>query len=151
MTKLIMKISMVLAFLALSSCANLSGSLLKDPEVNIANFKLTNITAQAVSMDLILDVNNPNPIPLNLDSVDYSLNFSGEKVTAGTMDQGVKIPASGKGQVTVPLTFAYNSVGSLLSGIMNRNFKKDYELTGTAKVGIFSIPFTKKGEVNLTK
>lgn len=151
MTKLIMKISMVLALLALSSCAGLTGSLLKDPEVNISNFKLTDITAKDVSIDLVLDVNNPNPIPLNLDSVDYSLNLSGEKVTEGTMSKGVSIPASGKGQVTVPLKFAYNSVGSLLSGIMNRNFKKEYELTGTAKVGLFSIPFTKKGEVNLTK
>ncbi len=151
MIKYFLKLSMVLALLVFSSCANLTGSLLKDPEVSITNFKLTDITAKSVSMDLILDVSNPNPIPLNLDSVNYALHLSGEKVSEGTMDQGVKIPALGKGQVTVPVTFAYNSVGSLLSGLMNHSFKKEYELTGSAKVGIFSIPFTKKGEVNLTK
>ena len=146
-----MKALLPLTLLVLSSCANLTGSLLKDPEVNISNFKLTDMTSKDISIDLVLDVNNPNPIPLNLDSVDYSLNLSGQKVTEGTMNKGVSIPASGKGQVTIPMKFAYNSVGSLLSGLMNRSFKKDYELNGTAKVGIFSIPFTKKGEVNLSK
>lgn len=137
--------------LLFSSCANLTKDLLKDPEVSIVDFNLTGITAQAVSMDLKLNVKNPNPIPLNLDSVTYALNLSGEKVTEGTFDKGISVPASGEGQVTVPLNFNFNSVGNLLSGIMNRSFKKDYELTGSAKMGIFSIPFQKKGEVNLTK
>ena len=53
--------------------------------------------------------------------------------------------------VTVPLKFKFNSVGNLLSGLINRSLKKDYELTGSAKMGFFSIPFNKKGEVNLAK
>jgi LEA14-like dessication related protein len=141
----------VLAVVVFSSCANMTQGLLKDPEVSILDFKLSGITSEDVSMDLQLNVKNPNPIPLALDEVTYSLNFSGEKVTEGTFNKGVNIPAIGEGKVTIPLKFKFNSVGNLLSGFINRKFTKEYELSGAAKVGLFSIPFIKKGEVNLAK
>jgi hypothetical protein len=34
---------------------------------------------------------------------------------------------------------------------MNRSFEKDYELTGAAKLGFISIPFSQKGTINLNK
>lgn len=148
---LIKKISLVAILLLTASCAQLTKDLLKDPEVNIIDFKLTGLSAEDISMDLNLNVKNPNPIPLKLDSVTYSLNFSGQQVTEGTFDKGLSVPATGESVVTVPLKFKFNSVGNLLSGLINRNLKKDYELTGSAKLGLFSIPFNKKGEVNLAK
>ena len=132
-------------------CSSLTENLLKDPEVNIVDFKLTGLSTTDVSMDLNLNVKNPNPIPLKLDAVTYALNFSGEKVTEGTFDKGISVPASGESQVTVPLKFKFNSVGNLLSGLINKSLSRQYELTGSAKLGMFSIPFEKKGEVNLNK
>ncbi len=134
-----------------SSCAQLTKNLLKDPEVTVADFKLTGMTAQDVSVDVNLNVKNPNSIPLNLDEVTYALNFSGQQVTEGNFNKGIQIPASGEGKLTVPLKFKFNSVGNIISGLINRSLTKEYELTGSAKLGIFSIPFSKKGEINLTK
>lgn len=148
---LIKKLILISVLLVTASCANLTKDLLKDPEVNIVDFKLTGITSQDVSMDLNLNVKNPNPIPLKLDSVTYALTFSGEQVTEGTFDKGLSVPATGESMVTVPLKFKFNSVGNLISGIFKNSLKKDYELTGSAKMGLFSIPFNKKGEVNLVK
>ncbi|MGZ3725753.1 MAG: LEA type 2 family protein [Pseudobdellovibrio sp.] len=133
----------------LTACADLTKNLLKDPEVKVIGFKLASVSAQDMAVEVNLNVKNPNPIPINLDQVDYALSFSGEKVTEGTFDKGIQIPASGEGQLTVPLKFKFNSVGNILTGLINRSFTKDYELVGSAKLGIFSIPFTKKGEINL--
>ena len=134
----------------MSACSSL-GPLLKDPEVKVLDLKMLGITAQGVDIDVGLNVKNPNPLPLNLDSVDYALSLSGEKVTEGTFEKGINIPANGEGVVRIPLKFQFQSVGNLLSGFINRSFKKDYELTGSVKLGIFSIPFVKKGEIDLNK
>jgi LEA14-like dessication related protein len=102
-------------------------------------------------MDLNLNVKNPNSIPINIDSVSYVLNFSGEKVTDGTLDKAIRLSAGGESQVSVPLKFKFNSIGNLLSGLFNNSKSRQYELTGFVKLGLFSIPFEKKGEVSLSK
>lgn len=134
-----------------SGCSQLTKDLLKDPEVKIVDVQLQKLDAQSVTVDLKLNVNNPNPIPLKLSSIGYSLKFSGEQVTEGQIDQGVDVPASGANDVTVPLTFKYNALGNLLTGLFKKTLSKEYELTGSAKVGLFSIPFNKKGQIEFKK
>jgi LEA14-like dessication related protein len=144
------KIFLVLLLL-ITGCASLTQDLLKDPEVKILDFAVTNINAESVSVNLKLNVNNPNPIPLKLGQVGYNLKLSGLQVTEGVFDQGIDIPATGANDVNIPLTFKYDAVGSLINSFLKKTITKDYELTGSAKVGFFSIPFNKKGEINFKK
>ena len=136
---------------SMSACSSLSKGLLKDPEVKVSDFKLVGIDSKGVHIDLGLNIKNPNALPLNLDEIEYALKVSGEQVTKGVFEKGISIPANGAGAVKVPLHFQFQSVGNLLSGIINRSFKKDYELNGTVKLGIFSIPFAQKGEIDINK
>jgi LEA14-like dessication related protein len=137
-------------WLMMSACSSFNG-LVKDPVVHVTEFKLANVSSEGVSIDLGLNVQNPNSVPLKLDAVNYALNISGEKVTEGTFDKGVNIPAGGEGTVYIPLKFQFTSVGNLLSGLMDRSLTKDYELTGSAKLGYISVPFVQKGTINLNK
>ncbi|MBC7421605.1 MAG: LEA type 2 family protein [Bdellovibrio sp.] len=130
------------------SCSTLT---LKDPEVNITSVDVANISAKDITLNLKLNIDNPNSVPLKLDKVSYALKFSGQDVTAWVIDQAVEIPANGKGDVIVPLRFQYNMVNNLISSFMKKTLEKEYELKGSAQLGILSIPFTKKGEVNLTQ
>lgn len=98
-----------------------------------------------------MNVKNPNSVALSLDKVAYELNFSGEKVTEGVFSDGLNVPALGESSVTIPFNFKFNSIGNILTGIINKTLTKEYELKGHAKLGIFSVPFSKKGEVNLKK
>jgi LEA14-like dessication related protein len=138
---------LLLFFLVFSGCSSLTSGLLKDPDVKVVDFKVTNVTLDDVAISVQMNIKNPNPIPLKLDSVSYALKFSGEQVTNGVFDQGINIPASGENNVSIPFTFKYSSVGNLISSLLKHTFTKDYELTGSAKLGLFSIPFAKKGEV----
>lgn len=141
----------VLATLVLSSCASLTKDLIKDPEVKVIDFSVTNVTLEDVSIAVKMNIKNPNPIPLNLDQVTYALKFSGKDVTEGTFSEGIKVPASGENNVTVPLKFKYSSLNSLVSSLFNNTFTKEYEINGSAKLGIFNIPFSEKGEVKFNK
>jgi LEA14-like dessication related protein len=147
-----MKLVLVLtAALYLSSCAYLNQNFLKDPEVNVVDFKVTHVTLEDISVAVKMNIKNPNAIPLKLDEVSYTLKFSGNEVTEGHFKDGVNIPASGQSDVTVPLQFKYSSVSSVISSLFKNTFTKEYEIAGTAKFGVFSIPFNKKGEVKFTK
>lgn len=150
MKSVALKVILVFSGLLMAACSTMSG-LVKDPEVRVAEFKLAGINSEGVNIDLGVNVKNPNQVPLKLDEIEYALNIAGEKVTEGVFDKGVNIPAMGEGTVFIPLKFNFTSVGNLLSGFMNRSFVKDYELTGSAKLGIFSIPFNQKGTIDLNK
>ena len=145
-----MKLVAVLLFAVLSSCAYLTQDL-KDPEVAVTDFTVTDVSVEEVAIDLHLNVKNSNPVALKVDQISYALNFSGKSVTEGIFDKGVNIPAAGENTVLIPLRFKYSSLGNILSSLLKNTYTKDYELSGTAKIGIFSIPFRKKGEVNFNK
>lgn len=145
-----MKLIIVILFtFGLTGCESLTKSFLKDPEVNVVEVKVVNINMSDISFAVTLNVKNPNGLELSLGKVTYELNLSGETVTEGTFSEGFKVPAFGQNNVIVPLKFKFKSVGNILSGIINRSFTKEYELKGTAQLGIFSIPFSKKGKVNI--
>ncbi len=144
-----MKLKAFLIILLLSSVVSCSMLSLKDPQVNVTNVDVANVSPQDLTLNLKLKIDNPNGIPINLDKVNYALKFAGKQVTEGTVDQKVSIPAKGAGEVVVPLKFEFKMLDSVLSGLLNNSMKKDYELNGSAQLGILSIPFNKKGEVNL--
>jgi LEA14-like dessication related protein len=135
----------------LLSCSSLTKNFLKDPEVKVLDLAITNISAQDISIDVKLNINNPNPVPINISKITYGLNFSGKNVTEGVFDQGIQVPSQGAGEVTVPLKFKYSAINSLIDGFMKKSLSKDYELTGAVDMGIFSIPFNKKGQIDLKK
>lgn len=126
-------------------------SLMKDPQVNITHVDVADISSQDITLNLNINIINPNGIPISLKKVNYALNMSGKKVTEGIFDQAVKIPANGQSDVVVPVKFKFNSFGDLVAGFLNKSASKEYELTGTADLGIISVPFTKKGEIDIHK
>lgn len=131
-----------------AGCASWTGKILKDPEVLLNHVEVSDISTKDISLNLRLIVKNPNSIPLKLNEINYSLRVADRMVTEGQVEKGINIPASGEGEVVVPLKFQYSTVGSIFEGLMKRTLTRDYEITGSAKVGIFSIPFAKKGEIN---
>lgn len=144
-------ITVLSSFVLYTGCSSIGKQLVKDPEVKVVDFNITDITLQDVSLNIVMNVKNPNPVPIKLDQISYNLKFSGEQVTEGVLSKGVNVPASGQSDVTVPLKFKYSSIGNLVTSLFKNTFKREYELEGRAKLGIFSIPFSKKGEVQFNK
>ena len=134
----------------LVACSQLSKSLVKDPEVKVADVKVQEIGLSSVKLAVKLDVLNPNPVAIRLDQIDYALKIAGAEVTKGSLDQGVSLEAKQNNVVIVPLQFTYNSAGQALRALMGASQDKTYEVAGNAKFGLFTIPFNKKGEINLS-
>ncbi len=140
---------LVLIPLLMTACTSLTKDLVKDPEVKIMDVDVEKVGLKDVLINLKLNIKNPNAVAIKLSKINYALQFSGKKVTEGVFDKGFEVPANGASDVVVPLNFEYNALSGLLDGLMKKSLSKDYELNGSAQVGIFSIPFTKKGELKL--
>jgi len=140
---------LLIALGILSGCTTFTTAPLKDPKVKVLDVKVSAISLTDVSIDVVMNIKNPNPKALTLDSLTYQLNISGETATEGTFSNGMHVPAWGEKNITFPLKFKFKSVGSILMGMINRTLTKEYELKGHAQFGIFTIPFLQKGDVNL--
>lgn len=137
-----------LAF-GLTSCASLTGDLLKDPEVQVMNVALKGLTMQDAMVDLKLNVKNPNIFALNLSKIKYALQLSGEQLTEGVFEQGANIPANGEASLVVPLKLKFNALNNLYAGFVKKTLTRKYTLSGAVDLGPFSIPFKQDGEINL--
>ena len=150
---------LVLMFSFLSGCASMDAvkkaAGIKDPTVSIAGMNISTLSAEGLTLQFVLDVDNPNPIPLNLAGFDYALMFDGKQLMAGEQRDKVNIKARDSSQVKVPVSLKFSDLSRLISGAMNKD-SLGYELKTAALVdlpviGIKKFPATKKGTFPVPK
>ena len=144
---------LILMFAVLSGCASMDAvkkaAGIKDPAVSIAGMNVSTLSAEGLTLQFVLDVDNPNPIPLNLAGFDYALKLDGKQLMAGEQRDKVNIKARGSSQVKVPVSLKFSDLSRLISGAINKE-NLGYELKTSALVdlpviGIKKIPASKKG------
>ncbi len=127
----------------------------KEPTVSIAGMNISSISAEGLTLQFALDVDNPNPIPLNLAGFDYTLMLDGKQLMAGEQRDKVKIKARGNSQVKVPVSLKFSDISQLISGATNKE-NLNYELKTAALVdlpviGVKKIPASNKGTFPVPK
>lgn len=151
--------SFALLIVFMSGCSSLDtvkkAAGLKDPAVSIAGMNISTLSAEGMTLQFTLDVDNPNPIPLNLAGFDYQLMLDGKQLMAGEQRDKVKIKAGGNSQVKVPVSLKFSDLSQLVSGAASKE-NLDYELKTAALmdlpvVGVKKIPASKKGTFPVPK
>ncbi|MCF6234766.1 MAG: LEA type 2 family protein [Gammaproteobacteria bacterium] len=142
-----------------TSCASLNAvkdaAGIKNPSVTLGGMKITDLTMENAGLALTLNVDNPNPIPINLAGFDYALLFDGKQLLAGEKRDQFKIDAQGVSTVTVPISLNFADLKKLYQGVLNQD-TLNYELQTTALVdlpviGVKKFPSTQKGEFPVPK
>jgi len=148
-----------LVFVIISGCASMDAikdaAGIKDPDVSVAGVNITNLSADGLTLQFDLDVNNPNAIPLNLAGFDYALMLDGKQLMAGEQRDKINIKANGNSQVKVPISLKFSDLSKLISGGMDKD-NLNYELKTAALVnlpviGVKKFPATKKGTFPVPK
>lgn len=144
-----MKRHLGLLILFLCACSSLPTSLEK-PDVNLQQVEVSD--ASLTNADLVFNflVKNPNPIPVSVDKVDYALNLNGRPFTKGALEKGLKVGAHESVMVPLPINVKYSDLSQSVVDILQRGSTK-YQLKGSVKVGLFSIPFEQTGNFNLSE
>ncbi len=147
--------SVLALILSVGACA----SLIKEPQVSLAEIGLSSIGISGATARVVLDVHNPNGFDLNAKNVEYTLFFTESMDTSAESTDWRAVaggqsadPVSLEGGETTPVTvlvpFDYSELGSAASSLL-RDGRLRYRFSGSftvgSPIGDLRIPFDRNG------
>lgn len=101
------------------------------PRLSVADLDVARIDASGASLDLRLELENPNDFPLSVGDLDYALDLAGSRV-ARVEDAGrLTVGRGGTGAWTVPVRIDFAEAGRALAQALTGGGAIDYRLDGT--------------------
>lgn len=140
---------------AAGGCSSLS---VQRPTASFRSANVTDVSAKGFTLNVDVDVANPNSFAIPLTNTDYSLNLGGSKLidNAKFKPAAANIPASGKGTVTIPVPLSFENLLAVSSAISKGGGTVKYGLdaglnfdTGMPVVGTQRVPFNYEGSLDV--
>ena len=120
------------------------------PVVTLRELQLADVSIKKLDVVLVLSVQNPNDVPLELATLSYGLKIEGHQVATGERAMGVTLRPASTDEVRVPVSVSYRDLGSIAAKVL-QNEAFGYEVHGVAgldtPVGVLDFPFARKGRV----
>lgn len=142
------KYLLAFSFLGLCSCASFWGTVLEKPKVDLDHVSLRDVTLKGGTLLFYVNVANPNKVDLKLDEITYKIFVNNKELSRAKTEKPVHVPKESTAQVEIPLPIEYGKVFSDLKELMFAE-STTYKIEGSAKFPLFSVPFTKEGQVKL--
>jgi len=135
--------------LALAGCKSL-GPFFAKPDVTFDHMAIGNVSLFESTLLLTFKIHNPNPMGVNVEAITYNLAIENNLFAKGTSEAGIRLPAAGSGNVTIPVTINHQEIFRSLPNLMTRDAVK-YNISGKFRVLGFDLPFQRDGNLNLPK
>ena len=143
-------IGMVAALAAVGGCSALGKQAFQQPVVKVTDIKLTGIGLTGGSMDVHVNVANPNDFRLDATRMTYNVALDSVQFATGTVDSRFTVEGNKSADITVPVNFTYAGIGAAGRQLLNTG-GVDYKLTGDVTVGTvignFTVPYTTTGRL----
>ena len=146
-------------FTILLSLLTLAGgcAAVQKPTAKFRGMEVGNVTARGFTMDLEVDVHNPNAVALPLDNAEYSLSLGGVDVVENTkVRPDARIPARGTGTVTIPVPVSFENLLAASRGIRQGGGKVQYGIdaglnfdSGLPVLGVQRVPLRHQGTLDV--
>ena len=136
----------------LAGCASLDDLVRsRTPDADLVGVRLADLTAEGVTLDLDVDVTNPNEVPLPIGAFEYAVTSGGAKLAAGDATLADSIPARGTGRVQVPVALRFDDVLAALRDV-RPGAVVPYDVAATitldaGPVGPIAVPLRRRGEL----
>lgn len=116
--------------LGLSACTPMVKQAFENqkPKVSVVDQRLTGLDFEKVSIAFGIQVDNPNPVGIDLQGLDYDLKLDGHSFVTGKQDQKMPIAAYGSSRIELPLSMTFKEIEQGLSGLKGKD-EVPYELT----------------------
>jgi len=145
----------VVVVLLSAGCSNLNQVMemanIDKPTVSMSDAQITGISFDQAQLEFTLDVNNPNPVPVQFAGFDYNFLVNGQQFLAGEQRDGVKIAANQTSQVKLPLALKFADILESFKSVSDSK-TLDYTLKTDALldlpvIGAAHIPAEKSGQL----
>ena len=138
-----------LVAVAAAGCASLGRSVFSEPVVTFKNIRVNGIGLDGGSLDVVLNVYNPNGFRLDATRLTYRL-LVGDSVPLGqgALDSRFTVQKNDSTEVRLPVTFTYRGLGAagqqlIRSGTVNYRVQGD--VTVSTPIGNFTRPYDRTG------
>lgn len=139
-------LALSIVFIA-AGCSTLKG-LAQKPKVNFHGLGVQGLSLSAATFVAQLEVENPNSFEIKVDHIDYGLKLNDKDMTAGQVDETLKVGGRERKMVEIPVRIKYADLIRAVKEFSETKQTK-FALTGKVKSGIFELPFEEKGEIDL--
>ena len=143
------------AAVAGAACSTLGRQAFQQPIVNLRDVKVRGVGLTGGSLDVLLNVYNPNHYRLDATRLTYRVALAGDSITlaSGALDSRFTVQDNDSTVVTIPVSFTYAGVGAagrsiLATGAVNYHVLGD--VTVGSPVGNFTIPYSSTGRFTTT-
>jgi len=99
------------------------------PEVRVRDVSITSVEPTGVSIELKLDVTNPNGFGIPLSGIDWQLSIGGVPAVTGRVELSQTIPAHGVAPVTASLVIDARDAIAVVEALAGG--ARDYQVTAT--------------------
>jgi LEA14-like dessication related protein len=129
-------------------CASLGIGPFKQPVVSLKNVLVRGIGLSGGSLDIVLNVYNPNGYRLDATRMTYKLLVDTIPFGSGALDSNFRVQKKDSTQVTLPLDFTWAGVGTLGRQLLSTgtvNYRVTGDLIVGSPVGNFTLPYDRTG------
>lgn len=147
---------MLLIALFGASCSQLKEFAdIKKPSVSVEDFRVTGLSLQNIELTFDLEIDNPNPVALNLASYDYDLKIENNSFVQGSQALNTNIEAKGKSVISIPVSFTFKELYETFTSI-NSKREASYSFLANVAVevpvlGLIETPIIKNGNFPVVK
>lgn len=140
------KLIFVLPYLALAvGCDELEPYM---PQVRFDNLEVKEIDFQDANVDFVFQVENPNPVEINLANFSYELGFEDVDLFSGDDSDGFALEAVGDSELRLPVGFAWTDAWDTVQALRGEDFV-DFHLGGEfgfdTPIGLAELPYDEDG------
>jgi LEA14-like dessication related protein len=137
------------ALMTVGGCAVLGNASFQQPVVTLRDVRLRGIGLTGGTVDVLLNVYNPNKYRLDATRLTYKL-LVGDSVTmaTGAVDSRFTVQDHDSTSVPIPVTFTYTGIGEAGRQLLNLgavNYRVTGDVTVGTVVGNFTVPYSSSG------
>ena len=131
-----------------TACASVGRSVFEQPVVTFKDLRVNGLGLQGGSLDVVLNVYNPNRFALNATRLTYQLMVDSVALGTGALDERFVVQRGDSSTVRLPVSFTYAGLGTagrqlLRSGTVNYRVLGD--VTVATPLGSFTRPYDRTG------
>jgi LEA14-like dessication related protein len=129
-------------------CATLARRSFTEPVVTLKDVRLNGVGLTGGSLDIVLNVYNPNRFPLDATRLTYQVFVDSVPFGTGATDARFTVRSGDSTAVRLPLAFTWAGVGQAGRSLMNTgtvNYRVTGDLTVGSSVGTFTLRYDRSG------
>ena len=114
--------------LAVTSCSEI-----QQPVVTMTGVDVHGLSTEGVSLNLIVDVENPNSFGADIGELKYRVLLDNTEVATGLQEDEVSVPADSTVEVKIPFTIVWSGMDKGLSKLLDGE-EHEWRLKGSVKL-----------------